>query len=316
MNILTAYDAFSGCSWYRGVVPAHYASTIGHHARVAAAQASKSDIEWCDVLQVQRLVMPGGSVPLIRDTQALGKRVVYDIDDDVWALRRSNPSWEFWRDHKADALRIMQMCDVVTTTGEDLAATLREHHGDVRIIPNALPMDFHRYGGDHTPPLVIGWAGGNSHRDDLNIIKSVLLEVLDNRPNVVAALAGCGEHIQHPRVIHLNAVVIEHYHKLLSTFDIGLAPLVDDRFNRAKSDLKPLEYAAVGIPCIASPVGPYRDLDRGVLLASKLSDWRRHLYRLIAAAEERQALADEGLAWADTRRIDKMLPLWMNAWQE
>ena len=41
-------------------------------------------------------------------------------------------------------------------------------------------------------------------------------------------------------------------------FDIGLAPLVDNAFNISKSFLKPLEMNALGIPVLASDVGPYR----------------------------------------------------------
>jgi glycosyltransferase involved in cell wall biosynthesis len=37
--------------------------------------------------------------------------------------------------------------------------------------------------------------------------------------------------------------------------DIGLAPLPDNRFTRGKCGFKILQYAAAGLPTVASPVG-------------------------------------------------------------
>jgi hypothetical protein len=45
---------------------------------------------------------------------------------------------------------------------------------------------------------------------------------------------------------------------ITSTFDVGLVPLVKNDFNEAKSCLKGMEYAACGIPCIATPTAEYR----------------------------------------------------------
>lgn len=49
-------------------------------------------------------------------------------------------------------------------------------------------------------------------------------------------------------------------YRTLGRLSVGVAPLVDDRFNRSKSWIKPLEYGALGIPCVASDVAPYRAL--------------------------------------------------------
>jgi glycosyltransferase involved in cell wall biosynthesis len=39
--------------------------------------------------------------------------------------------------------------------------------------------------------------------------------------------------------------------------DIGIAPLLDSNFNRAKSNLRWLEYSALGVPTVASKVRPF-----------------------------------------------------------
>ena len=53
-----------------------------------------------------------------------------------------------------------------------------------------------------------------------------------------------------------NANLVDYLHNL--DFDIGVAPLAYNVFNRSKSDIKVLEYASLGIPAVASDVRPVR----------------------------------------------------------
>jgi glycosyltransferase involved in cell wall biosynthesis len=103
--------------------------------------------------------------------------------------------------------------------------------------------------------------------------------------------------------------------------DIGLAPLLDEPFNRAKSELHWLEYAMAGAPTIVSGMegpGPYDVVRSGVdgLVASSPSDWERHLRSLasspdlrleIATRARERVLAEYTVSaraqeWADTYR--------------
>jgi len=76
---------------------------------------------------------------------------------------------------------------------------------------------------------------------------------------------------------------MQDYPSLLSGFHIGLVPLVPSPFNEAKSYLKGLEYAAAGIPFIATPTAEYRRLhEAGVgRLASTPDEWRDHATELL-----------------------------------
>lgn len=76
-------------------------------------------------------------------------------------------------------------------------------------------------------------------------------------------------------------------------FDIGLAPLEDTLFTRSKSYIKALEYGALGIPVIASDVGPYREyVEDGVtgFLVSKESEWIDRIRLLIDDPELRESM--------------------------
>ena len=78
-------------------------------------------------------------------------------------------------------------------------------------------------------------------------------------------------------------------------WDIGLAPLADTAFNRCKSAIKTLDYAALGLAVVASDVAAYRgslaDGPGGMLAANRPDAWFAALSRLVRDAELRRGLA-------------------------
>jgi hypothetical protein len=103
----------------------------------------------------------------------------------------------------------------------------------------------------------------------------------------------------------------------LPRHDLGLAPLVADPFNSAKSDVKLLDYAALGLPALCSPGPAYQGwLEAGLALAAEPDQWaaqitwanhhRRQLRRLAQAAHAHlwQSRSSDQLAqgWAELLR--------------
>jgi spore maturation protein CgeB len=76
-------------------------------------------------------------------------------------------------------------------------------------------------------------------------------------------------------------------------WNIALAPLVDSSFNRAKSNLRWLETAALGIPCVASNVGHFKETiehGRDGFLCDKSEDFVPALSRLIEKKSLRKTI--------------------------
>jgi glycosyltransferase involved in cell wall biosynthesis len=107
---------------------------------------------------------------------------------------------------------------------------------------------------------------------------------------------------------------IETYATLMS-MDIGIIPLRDFPFNRCKSDIKGMEYAASGIPFIAQNLDAYVKLNEqlGVgRVAKKPADWIKHLKQLIADPElrkeegmrNREAIASRDISFGAKRFVD------------
>ena len=93
-----------------------------------------------------------------------------------------------------------------------------------------------------------------------------------------------------------------YYHAMAALrLDIGVAPLCDNRFNEAKSNLKYLEYSMFKVPTVASPVYPYArtitDGEDGILVKkNRHQEWLRQLTRLVENRAERDRLARNAFA--------------------
>lgn len=157
----------------------------------------------------------------------------------------------------------------------------------------------------------IGWTGFTGLRiGDLDILKAFYPSIVDD-----FGFHHSGHQLQVPkfadevglpedRVSIVNAEpYIGYYREKSFVFDIGVAPLTNVAFNRAKSWLKGLEYTAAGIPFVASSVAEYVRLKNiyGVgRLAEKPIDWKRHLYELRSPELRAQEAAEN---------LEKLRPL-------
>jgi glycosyltransferase involved in cell wall biosynthesis len=85
----------------------------------------------------------------------------------------------------------------------------------------------------------------------------------------------------------------------LSDFDVGLMPLTNTEWERGKCGLKALQYMALGIPAVVSPVGVnteiVRDGENGLLAPSE-RDWERALESLLTDPALRRRLGAAGRA--------------------
>ncbi|HMJ02338.1 MAG TPA: hypothetical protein VK506_05315, partial [Conexibacter sp.] len=104
--------------------------------------------------------------------------------------------------------------------------------------------------------------------------------------------------------------------RYVAAFDVGIAPIADIPFNRAKSNVKVKEYAAMGVPWLASPIGPYADLGEkqgGRLVPD--DRWFEELEHLVSDARARKRLAKRGIKWANGQRLRRNLGVWEAALQ-
>lgn len=215
-----------------------------------------------------------------------GRRVFYELDDDVFHLDRSNPAYaelmdpviqQNYRDNLA-AVR-----GVIVTT-KALQEVVREHtDAPIYIIPNYIPEwllhqkravhDFKRIREDDSIAtsywrkrlLVVGWAGSSHHAMDWEHNAHRFVQwVGRNHFSVLHAMGEVSYLGQYQSDLPPGRATaeewnpnIESYLKRLGVLDVGVLPLKQHLFNKSKSSIKALECAAWGIPVVASDVGPY-----------------------------------------------------------
>ncbi len=315
-------EQYGACAWYRCHTPGMALHERGHDVELGHAPADGRLAE-TDVYVFQRPSRPA-SLELIRVANERGGMTVVEMDDDYWNLHPSNPAYGAWKD--TPAVKVLEECtrlaQVVTVSTKELAEVIRPVNRNVRVLENVLPT---QHWPDAPKPVsregqvVVGWAGGHAHYPDLQLLSGTVESLLARYENLVVAVAGMEKvpFRPHERLRFFKATKIEEYPQLLSRFDIGLAPVVDSRFNRCKSDLKFVEYSMIGIPSVASRIATYeRTVTHGEngFLARNPKDWLKHVSRLIESPELREEVGLRARALAEARTIERTVWQWEEAY--
>lgn len=271
-----------------------------------------------DVLLVHRL----HSANVLRTARALaheGAAFVWDNDDDLTDVP-PNPRGSVRRgglrsQHTAAELAgALGLADLVTTPSADLAQRFRDGGAQaVTVVENYVPDAFARVGRPTHDGVTIGWVAGYEHIYDLRELglRDVLRRVLDERPDVRVVSIGLDLSLERDRYRYMPMVHYAELPQLTAEWDLGIAPLADVSFNRARSNCKLKEYAAVGTPWLASPVGPYLGLGEGEggrLVAD--DEWHAALLRLLDNPRERAKLAKRGRKWARGHAMSRNVKRW------
>jgi glycosyltransferase involved in cell wall biosynthesis len=290
-----------------------------------------------DLLVMQRAIEPI-FLDWQREARLRGIPVVFETDDDVFHIARHNPVYKMWHKHRKLTRRLVQGADHTVVSTEPLRQSIIEkgevHASKVTVCHNHLHP---RVWGaeamsdavifDNKQKLVIGWQGSATHDVDFTQALPGLSRILNEFPHVTIRFFGNVPRtvkgaIPPKRFEWMPGVRFEQYPRnlLRGNFDIGIAPLVDSRFNRGKSNLKFLEYAACGVPVIASPVYPYattiRHGETG-LLASTPDEWYEHLRALVIDPDRREEIATNAKRFVWTKWSNEVKgPQWVNLFDE
>ncbi len=220
--------------------------------------------------------------------------IVQLMDDLASDLPSSHPAYRSGqREGHTRTLEALALSDRLIVSTQPLADYYAPYCKDIRLVPNAL--DMRHWGGLQRPArtgerIRIGWAGAAQHLGDLRLVQRVVQALASEVDWVFMGM--CPDELR-PYVKEFHGFVSykDYPAKLASLdLDIAIAPLEDNPFNACKSNLRLLEYGAMGWPVVCSDVYPYRTDAPPVLRVPDDDDaWLGALRGLIADAGLRQA---------------------------
>jgi hypothetical protein len=250
---------------------------------------SESELFNADVAIVQRACFRSEReldhvLSLLAKARRGGTRIVYELDDHIFCPQLpeliadsqidelDGQAYELTKAHR----QILEFADYLTCPTEPLACALRElgTPAEVRVISTALDFNHERWDLSRHMSKVpdrkihIGWSGGSRVGRDIEIMVQDLVKIARAYPHVTVIIAGATKYvplfaeIPATQFLRVDWVEYNRYPSLLSLFDLALIPMQDHAYNRCKSALKVIDYAAVGISSICSPVAPFSDFNK------------------------------------------------------
>lgn len=309
---------FSGCGYYRCMLPAKALSREKYLEADVSIVISTKHITYYDTIILQRSCSEG-ILELVDFAKENGRPVIYELDDDLFNIPRDNPAHNFYTiKRKNIAIKILRKCDAAIVTNNYLADKLKSHGWvkKVFVIPNFIDFSLFKQ-KEENGKLVLGWAGTMTHYNDLMPIIPILKQIKNSHGIGLIFIGWKPPGIEEDKYIQFQNY--EDYIRSLNEIDIGIAPIIDNEFNRSKSYIKILEYNACGIPAVASAVENYKKAFRdgaGCMIAKSPKDWIKALNILIIDKSARDKIKRRGLEWAGKNDIYKNCYLWKEAIEE
>jgi len=290
-----------------------------------------------DIIVAERGWKPGLNVQqaeqLVHQVHQDNASLIYTIDDNLLDLEYvSLPV-------RQAVIYFCRHADAILTSTEYLKNRLQHLNPHIFVLPNSLDEKLFTDNSQRLPVrrntsshLTIGFMGTYTHDADLMMVLQALRTVLRQHmdtvqlqivggvsdPGLIRLFQGLPVQVLHP---DLNDVAYPNFIQWMKknlAWDIGLAPLEDTPFNLCKSDIKFLDYSALGIPGIYSQVPSYEStihhMENGYLVENTPAAWTEALELLLADIELRIRLAQNAQEYVFSQRtLQQCAHLWREA---
>jgi glycosyltransferase involved in cell wall biosynthesis len=250
-----------------------------------------------DIIFIHREVTPVG--PPVFEwiiAKVMGKKIIYDFDDAIWLTDKNEGILSRIVRWRSKVKSIIRWSHKVSCGNHYLSDFARQFNTNVVFNPTTIDTSYHLPRKKESNEIVIGWTGSHSTLKYLDEIVPVIQHLERKyqgdrvypgggvRPSlvfVVIANKMPGLPVRSLRYIPWNR---ETEIEDLSNIDIGIMPLPNDDWSKGKCGFKLLQYMAIGIPSIASPVGANMEIiSNGVegFICAGSQQWIEALERLI-----------------------------------
>jgi hypothetical protein len=267
-------------AWYRCALPAtvlgcHWVGVRGEPTAPEIRSGDvPSDFTWADVPSYEVIVVQQvrgrGWLKAIREWQAAGVTVLYEVDDWLHGVRRLEHAHADKLDRATVATYelCMRAADGIICSTDWLARRYRPLNRRTWTCRNGIDLVRYQFTRPVRDHVGIGWSGGTGHkaavRPWLEQVGHVMRQRADTR------FISVGQPFAHwlepefgDRTLAIPFTAMEVYPAAMTHYDIALAPAGKSDYFKGKSDLRWLEAAALSLPCIADP-DVYPEIEHGV----------------------------------------------------
>lgn len=227
-----------------------------------------------------------------------GVPYVFDLDDAIFVSYKSpSNGYLSYLKFPGKTAEICRHAAHIMPGNEYLADYCRKYNPNISVIPTTIDTD--KYTVAERPdsdPVTIGWSGSFSTVQHLDTVRDTLQKLAETE-NFRLRVIGTPNYkvpgVDTESMAWRSDTEIDD----LRPIDIGIMPLPDEDWSRGKCGLKALQYMALGIPTVCSPVGVnstiIKDGDNG-FLADGPGEWVEKLKRLIHSPELRRQIGSKG----------------------
>ena len=230
------------------------------------------------------------------------KKIIYDFDDAIWIPNTShvNRAVAFLKGHG----KVKHICSwsYKVSVGNDYLGNFAAKWNK-QVVYNPTTIDtetLHNpalYPSKNKTGLCIGWTGSHSTLKYLDELIPVFMQLQEEFPELTLRVIA-----DKPAALNLKLVEFVAWNKDteiadLLQIDIGIMPLTDDAWAKGKCGFKALQYLALGIPAVVSPVGVNTIIvSHGTngFVCTTTEDWLTALRKLIRDSALRKTMGTKG----------------------
>ena len=245
-----------------------------------------------DFVFIHREIIPIG-YPVIGwlIAKVFEKKIIYDFDDAIWIPNTSdtNKFFSFLKNYTS-AAKLCSWAYKVSCGNEYLCDYARRFNNNVIYNPTTIDTEnYHNKIRDHgsSDKFVIGWTGTHSTIQYLKVIVPVIEELEEKYDFELLVISDMKPDFT------LRSLVYKQWNQETEIDDIllfsaGIMPLSDDSWANGKCGFKAIQYLALGIPALVSPVGVNTKIvdDRiNGFICKTPEQWKENLEKLITNRE-------------------------------
>jgi len=210
-----------------------------------------------DVIFIHKETFPFGP-PIFEKLLAMFQpNIIYDMDDAFWTHPPEfNQIGKRIRD-KQKIHKIIKLSKLILAGNEYILNFVKQINPNVIYFPTVLNTEIYQPRKELADDFItIGWVGRWSSQDYLYNLKPVFQNLIKKFDNLRFCFVGVSDDFTIDDLpIVKQKWTLENEIASLIPFDIGIMPLPDDEYSKGKCGFKLLQYMALGIPSVASPVG-------------------------------------------------------------